>query len=122
MYKRQQQRPLVDLHLCHRAVFDVDDAVGHLRPVSYTHLDVYKRQVIFFLVKSAAVLVADFGLRPLPDRHHAVDGLGLGIGLVGRLFLAVFIDLVGFDGAGFFHVHDDGEADIVGVFFDDALQ
>ena len=51
------------------------------------------------------------GLLPLPDRHHGVQGLHLGIGLILRLVVGAALLFPGL-GDG----HADGEADIVGVF------
>ena len=55
--------------------------VGCDAPVSYTHLDVYKRQVIFFIVaffvgKAAGVVFQDLGARVAQGVHrvaHAVN-------------------------------------------------
>ena len=64
MYKRQELASLADAYVddafgsCHRAhcstagvtEFIKDTAVGYLMAVSYTHLDVYKRQGLLHLL------------------------------------------------------------------------
>ena len=77
---------------------------------------------VCLLIPLDALLVGDLGLGALPDGHHGVyrlgrrdidgvhDGLAVGILLAGGLLL-----LTG-------DVHDDGPADIVGVFLDQCLE
>ena len=74
----------------------------------------------FLLVEGVVLLRLHFALLPLPQGHHGVEGLPLlhclPLGLVvlsgvgGLLLLTVVL-----------HLHHDGIADIVGVFFDQLL-
>ena len=68
----------------------------------------------FILVKGVVFLRLDLAFVFAPDRHHAVDGFGLGDGFVFALFAL--------DRTAGFHIHADGVADVVGIFFDQPLQ
>ena len=77
--------------------------------------------VELIFIELVVLLVGHLALRALPKRHHAVEGLQLGVGLVlGGVILA---DVGGlFLLAGLFPVHLDGIAHIVAVLFDNAHQ
>ena len=68
------------------------------------------------LIKFVVLLLGDLALFPLPQGHHAVEGLPL----IHRLILGLIVGAV-----GLFHrvgqEHFNGEADVVGVFFHQAL-
>ena len=75
---------------------------------------------VLLLIELVVLLRGDLALGPLPQGHHGVEGLPLlhclPLGLVvlsgvgGLLLLTVVL-----------HLHHDGIADIVGVFFDQLL-
>ena len=75
----------------------------------------------FILVELGVLLVLDLFLVTLPDGHHAVERLVLGVRFVlRRLVMPLLILVRALDGAALFPQHLDGVADIIGVFFDDA--
>ena len=61
-------------------------------------------------VELVIFLLRDLALGPLPDGHHGVQGLHLGVGLILRLVLRGVLLLPGLG-----DLHTDGEADIVGI-------
>ena len=74
-------------------------------------------------VEGLVLFLRNVLLVPLPDRHHGVQSLHLGIGLVlGRfIFLALGILVLRLlHGAGFGDLHLNGVADIVGILADQA--
>ena len=74
--------------------------------------------VELILVEAGVFLVGDLALLLLPDGHHAVQGLKLGVGLPLRLVVLGFG--IGFGLlAALFPLHLDGIAHIVTVLFDD---
>ena len=73
------------------------------------------------LVELVVILVLDLALGALPDRHHAVEGLELGVALVLGLVVVAGVLRFGLL-AGLFAVHRDGEMDVVAVFLDKAGQ
>ena len=72
------------------------------------------------LVESVVLLGLDLGLLPLPQGHHRVEGLPLlhrlplRLVVLGGVLRLVLLAVV-------LHLHDNGVADIVGVFFDKLL-
>ena len=74
-------------------------------------------------VEGLVLFFRDVLLVPLPDRHHGVQGLHLGVGLVlGRfIFLALGVLVLRLlHGAGLGDLHLNGVADIVGILADQA--
>ena len=65
----------------------------------------------FFLIELVVLLLCDVLLRALPDRHHGVQGLALGVVLILGLVavLGFFLD------AALGHIHHDRIADIIGI-------
>ena len=77
--------------------------------------------VELIFIELVVLLVGHLALRALPKRHHAVEGLQLGVGLVlGGVILAGVGGL--FLLTSLFPVHLDGIAHIVAVLLDDAHQ
>ena len=66
-------------------------------------------------VEGLVLLIGDILLGALPDGHHGVQGLQLGVGLILGLVLGAVLLL-----PGLLHLHDDGVADVVGVFLHQA--
>ena len=73
------------------------------------------------LVEVVVVLLGHVLLVPLPDGHHAVDGLQLGVALVLRLVVLAGVLRLGLL-AALLAVHGDGVADVVAVLFDQIHQ
>ena len=74
-------------------------------------------------VEGLVLFFRDVLLVPLPDRHHGVQGLHLGVGLVlGRfIFLTLGVLVLRLlHGTGLGDLHPDGVADIVGILADQA--
>ena len=77
--------------------------------------------VELILVEVCILLVGDFALLLLPDRHHAVQSFQLGVGLVlGLVVVARVLRLRLL--AGFLAVHRDGEADVVAVLLNEVCK
>ena len=74
------------------------------------------RIVELFFIECLAVFVANLALCALPDGDHTVDGLLLPDFYKLALGFAVFVNFTGFAGFIAFHIHNNGPADIIGIF------
>ena len=71
----------------------------------------------FLFIEIGVFLIRHFLFVALPQGHHAVQRLVLGVALVFRgLVIAVLVFIRAFDGARFLAQHADGPADIIGIF------
>ena len=68
---------------------DFKEAVG--KPVSYTHLDVYKRQIRGRWIKSVCRFIQKEYFRTVKDRSCQNETLSLSFGKFSRHFFSVFV-------------------------------